>query len=90
MTDPLPWPRNAERYRSDAIRYARTIKRLKENVTRLVQNNPTAVAVLNEIVWRNFSTDTWVNFKLFGTLALTLAFVIVQGFYLGRFLQEEG
>ena len=49
MTDPLPWPRNAERYRSDAIRYARTIKRLKENVTRLVQNNPTAVAVLNEI-----------------------------------------
>ena len=48
------------------------------------------MAVLKIVVAYGFSTDTWVNFKLFGTLALTLAFVIVQGFYLGRFLQEEG
>src|SRR5215472_495052 len=25
-----------------------------------------ALAVLNEIVWRNVSTDAWVNFKVFG------------------------
>ncbi|HRO58008.1 MAG TPA: septation protein A [Burkholderiaceae bacterium] len=48
------------------------------------------MAVLNIVVAYGFSTDTWVNFKLFGTLALTLAFVLAQGFYLGRFIQEEG
>lgn len=48
------------------------------------------MAVLNIVVAYGFSTDTWVNFKLFGTLALTLGFVIGQGFYLGRFIQEEG
>jgi intracellular septation protein len=38
----------------------------------------------------SWSTDIWVNFKLFGTLGLTLLFVIGQGFYLGRFLKETG
>jgi intracellular septation protein len=37
-----------------------------------------ALAVLNEIVWRNFSTDTWVNFKVFGFLPLTLVFAMAQ------------
>ncbi|MBL8644985.1 MAG: septation protein A [Rhodospirillaceae bacterium] len=32
------------------------------------------LAVLNEIVWRNFSTDTWVSFKVFGIMPLTLVF----------------
>ena len=32
------------------------------------------LAALNEIVWRNFSTDTWVNFKVFGIMPLTFAF----------------
>ena len=32
------------------------------------------LAVLNEIVWRNFSTDMWVNFKVFGLMPLTLIF----------------
>jgi intracellular septation protein len=36
------------------------------------------LAVLNEIVWRNFSTDTWVSFKLFGIFPLTLAFGFAQ------------
>lgn len=36
------------------------------------------VAVLNEIVWRSFSTDTWVNFKVFGILPLTLVFALSQ------------
>ena len=37
-----------------------------------------AVAILNEIIWRSFSTDTWVNFKVFGLLPLTFVFAIAQ------------
>lgn len=37
-----------------------------------------ALAVLNEIVWRNFSTDTWVSFKLFGFVPLTFVFAALQ------------
>jgi len=37
-----------------------------------------ALAVLNEIVWRNFSTDTWVSFKLFGVVPLTFVFGALQ------------
>jgi intracellular septation protein len=36
------------------------------------------LAVLNEIVWRNFSTDTWVSFKVFGIMPLTMLFGIAQ------------
>ena len=36
------------------------------------------LAVLNEIVWRNFSTDTWVSFKVFGIMPLTFAFTLFQ------------
>jgi intracellular septation protein len=32
------------------------------------------LAALNEVVWRNFSTDTWVDFKVFGVMPLTLLF----------------
>ncbi len=38
----------------------------------------TAMAGLNEIVWRGFSTDFWVTFKLFGILPLTLLFAAAQ------------
>ena len=37
-----------------------------------------ALAVLNEIVWRNVSTDTWVSFKLFGVVPLTFLFGALQ------------
>ncbi|MFL5062295.1 MAG: septation protein A [Xanthobacteraceae bacterium] len=37
-----------------------------------------AMAVLNEFVWRNFSTDTWVSFKLFGAVPLTFLFAAAQ------------
>jgi intracellular septation protein len=37
-----------------------------------------AMAVLNELVWRNFSTDTWVSFKAFGFLPITLLFAMAQ------------
>jgi intracellular septation protein len=36
------------------------------------------LALLNEIVWRNVSTDFWVAFKVFGTMPLTLLFVAFQ------------
>jgi len=36
------------------------------------------LTVINEIVWRNFSTDTWVNFKVFGIMPLTLLFSIAM------------
>ncbi len=36
------------------------------------------LAVLNEIVWRNFSTDAWVNFKVFGFLPITMIFAAAQ------------
>jgi intracellular septation protein len=37
-----------------------------------------AMAMLNEIVWRNFSTDVWVSFKLFGAVPLTFVFAALQ------------
>jgi len=36
------------------------------------------LATLNEVVWRNFSTESWVNFKVFGLLGLTVAFAMLQ------------
>ena len=43
------------------------------------------LAVLNEIVWRTMSNDTWVAFKAFGILPLTLIFAISQIGLLKRF-----
>lgn len=43
-----------------------------------------AVGALNAYVVTSFSTETWVNFKLFGLLGLTFAFTIAQGVYLSR------
>jgi intracellular septation protein len=37
-----------------------------------------AMALLNEIVWRNFSQSTWVNFKVWGILPLTFLFAVAQ------------
>ena len=48
-----------------------------------------AIGVLNLYVAYNFSEQTWVNFKLFGMITLTLAFMIAQGFYLARFMHTE-
>ena len=36
------------------------------------------LAFLNEVIWRNFSTDFWISFKLFGILPLTLIFAVLQ------------
>jgi intracellular septation protein len=37
----------------------------------------------------NFSTDTWVDFKLFGTMGLMLAFVIGQSLMLNKYMSES-
>lgn len=36
------------------------------------------LAVLNEVVWRNFSDAVWVNFKVWGTMPITLLFTLAQ------------
>ena len=36
------------------------------------------LAGLNECIWRNFSEDFWVNFKVFGMFTLTIAFAVSQ------------
>lgn len=42
----------------------------------------------NIVVISLFDTDTWVNFKLFGNLGLTLAFVLLQSLYLAKHIKE--
>ncbi len=36
------------------------------------------LAGLNEIIWRHFSTEVWVNFKVFGIFGLTFLFLLIQ------------
>ena len=36
------------------------------------------LAAINEIVWRNFSTDFWVGFKVWGIMPITIAFALSQ------------
>jgi len=37
----------------------------------------------------NFSTDAWVNFKLFGGMGLMLVFVIVQALFVVRYVEDK-
>ncbi|HEY8595902.1 MAG TPA: septation protein A [Devosiaceae bacterium] len=47
-----------------------------------------ALAILNEVVWRNFPTDTWVAFKVWGIMPLTLVFSMAQLPVLSRYALE--
>lgn len=47
------------------------------------------LAVLNEIVWRNFSESFWISFKIWGIMPLTMAFALAQIGVLKRY-QAEG
>ncbi len=49
----------------------------------------TFLGALNLVVAFNFSTDAWVNFKMFGTLGLMLVFVLMQGIYLSRHIKDS-
>jgi intracellular septation protein len=48
------------------------------------------LAGMNEIVWRNFSNDTWVNFKAFGLLGLTLVFAFANAPFMAKHMIEDG
>ena len=48
------------------------------------------LAVLNEIVWRNTSTNAWVDFKVFGVMPLTLLFGALQVPLLKRYGDRAG
>ena len=37
----------------------------------------------------NFSTSTWVNFKLFGSMGLMLVFILAQAFFLNKHLKTD-
>lgn len=45
--------------------------------------------LVNLLVAYNFSEDAWVNFKLFGMLGLTIAFIIGQSFFLYRYMDHK-
>ena len=57
------WPMNEEGWRRLTLRFALFF---------------TAMAALNELVWRTQTTDVWVSFKVFGLMGLTFAFVLAQ------------
>jgi len=42
------------------------------------------MGVLNLYVAFNYPIETWVNFKMWGSLGLTLVFTLAQGLYLGK------
>jgi intracellular septation protein len=46
------------------------------------------LAAANLFVAYSFSTDAWVNFKLFGLMGLTLAFVVGIGVWLSQHIKE--
>lgn len=47
------------------------------------------MGLTNLYVVYHFDTDTWVNFKLFGTLALTLGFILVQALVMSKYLKAD-
>lgn len=47
------------------------------------------LALLNEVVWRNFSWDSWVAFKTFGIMPLTMIFMMAQIGLLQKYQIED-
>jgi len=47
------------------------------------------LALLNEAIWRSFSTEVWVYFKTFGLTAALFAFLLMQGHLLNKFGIDE-
>lgn len=49
------------------------------------------MALLNEFMWRNFSTDVWIAFKVWGNIPLSILFMLAQTRLMMRHaLPEEG
>ena len=49
----------------------------------------TLMGAANLYIAFSFSTDTWVNFKLFGSMGLMFLFVLAQGLFLSKYIQEK-
>ena len=49
-----------------------------------------AVGCVNIYVAYHFSTNVWVNFKLFGILGFMLIFVVIQSLILAPYLKDAG
>ena len=47
------------------------------------------LAVLNEVIWRSFSTEFWVYFKTFGLTAALFAFFMMQGTLLTKYALKK-
>lgn len=47
------------------------------------------MGVLNLYIAFDFSEETWVNFKLFGSTGLLVIFIILQGLWLARHMEQE-
>jgi intracellular septation protein len=47
-----------------------------------------ALGFINLYVAFNYSTDTWVNFKMFGSTLMILAFIFGQAMYIGRYAKD--
>lgn len=47
------------------------------------------LALLNELIWRNMSTDAWVTFKTFGLTAAVFLFFILQGGLLAKYALDK-
>ena len=47
------------------------------------------LGIVNLYVAFNYSTDTWVNFKLFGATGMMLVFVLLQALALSKYMEKE-
>ena len=48
-----------------------------------------SLAILNEVMWRFFSTDAWVTFKTFGLTAAIFLFFMTQSSLFARYAIEQ-
>jgi intracellular septation protein len=46
------------------------------------------MAIANEIIWRHVSTETWVNFKVFGMMGISVLFIFWQMVWIQKFTKE--
>ncbi len=47
------------------------------------------MAALNVFIAYQYSMDTWVQFKVFGAMGLTFAFIIAQVFWMSRYMIDD-
>ncbi|MBE9516279.1 MAG: septation protein A [Proteobacteria bacterium] len=48
-----------------------------------------SIGFINLYVAENYDESTWVDFKLYGVLGLTFAFIVIQMIYLSRHITED-